>query len=127
MLYGRLTEQIIGCAFEVMKELGPGFLESVYEKAMLFELQQKGLKVANQQSIKVYYKSQNVGLFFADLFVENTVIVELKSVEALVKEHQAQTINYLKATAVKIALPLNFGKSTLQYKRLYIPKKSYSC
>ena len=93
MKHGEITRTVIGCAFEVMKELGAGFLESVYEKAMLLALRQNGLSVAAQHPIKVMFRGESVGDFFADLLVENKVIVELKAAKAIAPEHQAQVIN----------------------------------
>ena len=115
--FGKITEEIIGCAFEVINELGSGFLESVYERALAIALQQKGLMVQIQHPIKVYFRNQVVGEFYADLFVEEKVIVELKAVKAIAPEHQAQTINYLKATGIEVGLLINFGSPKLEYKR----------
>ena len=112
-----ITKLVIGCAFEVINELGVGFLESVYEKALLVALRQKNLAVTSQQPIKVMFRNQCVGEFFADLFVEEKVIVELKAVKALAPEHQAQIINYLKATGIEVGLLINFGNPKLEYQR----------
>jgi GxxExxY protein len=117
MRHEEITQVIIGCAFEVMNELGAGFLESVYERAMLLALRQKGLSVVTQHPIKVIFRGECVGDFFADLLVEEKVIVELKAVKALAPEHQAQIINYLKATGIDVGLLINFGKPRLEYKR----------
>jgi GxxExxY protein len=117
MKHEELTQAIIGCAFEVINELGSGFLESVYEKAMCVALRQKGLTVKSQHAIKVYFRGQCVGDFFADLLVENAVLVELKAVKAIAPEHQAQTINYLIATRIEVGLLINFGNPKLEYKR----------
>jgi len=97
MKYESITEQILGCAFEVINELGSGFLESVYEKAMVIVLKEKGLSVVNQFPINVYFRNKVIGEFYADLLVENKVIVELKAVKTILPEHKAQVINYLKA------------------------------
>lgn len=115
--YEGLTKAVIGCAFEVINELGAGFLESVYEKALLLALRQKGLSVAAQHSVKVMFRNECVGDFYTDIFVENKVIVELKAVKAITPEHQAQIINYLNATGVEVGLLLNFGNQKLEYKR----------
>jgi GxxExxY protein len=117
MKHEELTETIIGCAFEVINELGAGFLESVYEKALLLALQQKELSVASQHPIKVIFRGKCVGEFFADLFVDEKVMVELKAVKAIAPEHQAQIINYLKATGIEVGLLINFGNPKLEYKR----------
>jgi GxxExxY protein len=112
-----ITQAIIGAAFDVINELGSGFLESVYEKAMLVALRQKGLDVLAQHPVKVMFRGHCVGDFYADLFVAGKVIVELKAVKAIAPEHQAQTINYLNATGIEVGLLINFGQPKLEYKR----------
>jgi len=112
-----VTQGIIGCAFEVINELGAGFLESVYEKAMLIALRQKQFTVSSQHPIKIAFRGQCVGEFYADLFVEHRVIVELKAVKAIAPEHQAQVINYLNATGIEVGLLINFGNPKLEFKR----------
>ena len=124
MQHEEITKAIIGCAFEVINELGSGFLESVYEKAMCVALRQKGLTVQCQHPINVYFRGECVGDFFADLFVGNVVIVELKAVKAIALEHQAQIINYLIATAVDVGLLINFGSPKLEYKRFFRARKT---
>lgn len=116
--YGRITENIIGCAFEVINELGAGFLESVYEKALAIALSDKGFNVQRQYPVQVSFRNRVVGDYFADLLVEGKVVVELKAVKALTPEHQAQVINYLKATGLEVALLVNFGNPKLEFKRL---------
>lgn len=113
-----LTRSIIGCAFSVSNELGSGFLESVYEKAMMVALNAQGIAVRAQAPINVYFCEEVVGVFYADLLVENEVIVELKAVKALAAEHQAQVINYLQGTGIEVGLLLNFGRPRLEYRRL---------
>lgn len=113
-----LTRSIIGCAFSVSNELGSGFLESVYEKAMMVALNTQGIAVRAQAPINVYFREVGVGVFYADLLVEDEVIVELKAVKALAAEHQAQVINYLQATGIEVGLLLNFGRPRLEYRRL---------
>jgi len=115
--HGEITQVVIGCAFEVMKELGAGFLESVYEKALLLVLRQKELSAVAQHPIKVKFRGETVGEFFADLLVENQVVVELKAVKAIAPEHQAQVINYLNATGIEVGLLINFGNPRLEYRR----------
>ena len=117
MKHEELTQIILGCAFDVINELGSGFLESVYENAMCIALRQKGLTVVPQHPIAVYFRGERVGDFFADLFVENLIVVELKAVKAIASEHQAQTINYLIATRIDVGLLINFGNPKLEYKR----------
>ncbi|MFL5255305.1 MAG: GxxExxY protein [Rhodopila sp.] len=105
----RLSETIIGSVFRVMNGLGAGFLERVYQNALAHELRKTGLEVAQQQIIMVHYDDVPVGTYSADLLVENAVLVELKAVKALDNTHAAQCINYLKATALRLCLLLNFG------------------
>ena len=113
----KITKSIIGCAFEVSNELGAGFLESVYEKALLLALRQKGLSAISQHPVKVMFRDECVGNFNADILVEKKVIVELKAVKALAPDHQAQIINYLNATGIEVGLLINFGRPKLEYKR----------
>ena len=115
--HGQITRKVIGCAFAVINELGAGFLESVYEKALLLALREEGLSAVAQHPIKVMFRGECVGDFYADLFVEGKVIVELKAVKAITPEHQAQIINYLKATGIGVGLIINFGGPKLEYKR----------
>ena len=119
MLYEELTGKILEACFEVNNELGAGFLESVYEKALAIALRQKGLIVETQVPLTVRFRGENVGEFFADIIVEGKVMVELKAVKGLAAEHQAQLINYLKATGVEVGLLVNFGRPEVEYKRLY--------
>ncbi|NCO33622.1 MAG: GxxExxY protein [Armatimonadetes bacterium] len=119
MLYEELTGKVLEACFEVINELGLGFLESVYEKALLIALQQKGLSVGAQVPLKVTFRGHVVGDFFADVLVEDKVIVELKAVRELLPEHQAQVINYLKATGTEGGLLVNFGRPKLDFKRLH--------
>ncbi len=122
LLYEELTAKIIEASFEVVNELGAGFLESVYQQAMLVALAQKRLRVRSQAPISVMFRGQSVGEFYADILVEDKVIVELKAVSALTPAHQAQVINYLKATGVEVGLLINFGRPRLEYKRLHRPQ-----
>ena len=117
LLHAELTRSIIGCAFEVINELGAGFLESVYENAMLIALAGTGHTVQSQQSVTVHFQGKPVGDFYADLLVEHKVIVELKAVKALAPEHEAQVINYLNATGIQVGLLINFGNPRLEFKR----------
>ncbi len=119
MLHSDLTRIIIGCAFDVLNELGPGFLESVYEKAMAIAVCEAGLWVRTQAPIEVLFRGQVVGEFYADLLIDDKVIVELKAVPSpLAPIHEAQLINYLNATGVPVGLLMNFGQPKLQYRRL---------
>ena len=119
LLYADITEKILEAAFEVSKELGSGFLESVYKNAMVIALRAKGMIVENEKPISVMFRGQSIGQFYADLFVDNKVIVELKAVSALAPEHSAQTINYLKATSIEVGMLINFGRPKIEYKRLH--------
>lgn len=118
-LHKELTEKIIEACFEVMTELGSGFLESVYEKSLLIALSQKGIAAHSQVPIKVKFRGEVVGEFFADILVKETIIVELKTVKALLPEHQAQVINYLKSTGKNVGLLINFGTPRMEIKRLH--------
>jgi GxxExxY protein len=113
-----LTEIIIGAAFKVHNSLGPGFLEKVYENAMRIELGKRGIKVKQQEPINVFYEGQAVGEYFADLLVEDRIIVELKAIQSLTRQHEVQLVNYLAATGIDIGLLINFG-SSVQVKRKY--------
>ncbi|MFV8268896.1 GxxExxY protein [Flavobacterium sp. GT2N3] len=115
-LHKSLSDSILKVYYEVYNELGFGFLEKVYQNAMYFELKSQGHKVEAQKQIKVYYKSQLVGDYFADLLIEDSIILELKACGCLMDEHKAQLLNYLKATEVEIGLLLNFG-TTPEFKR----------
>lgn len=114
--YRDLTEKIIGCFYKVYNELGSGFVESIYEKAVMIELESIGLFVESQKEIKVYYKGLEVGIFKSDIIVENKVIIELKAVNSLIKVHEVQLVNYLKSTGIEIGLLVNFGKK-IEFKR----------
>ena len=114
-----LTERIIGCAFKVANVLGHGFLEKVYENALVHELRKAGLDVAQQHGLEVHYDGILVGEFQVDLLVEDQVLVELKAVAGLQDAHVAQSLNYLKASGKPICLLFNFGRS-LQVRRLVL-------
>ena len=113
-----LTEKIIGCAFEVSNILGSGFIEKVYERALVQELRMAGLLVQAQYPISVYYKTMIVGNFFADILVEKSILIELKALNFLDNKHQAQCLNYLKASNLNLCLLLNFGTPKIQIKRI---------
>lgn len=118
LLQKDLTEKVIGACFDVSNELGAGFLESVYEKALLISLKDKGLKAEGQVPLKVKYKGHIVGDFFADILVEEKLIMELKAVKSFTPEHDAQLMNYLKATGIKVGLLVNFGRPKIEWKRI---------
>jgi GxxExxY protein len=114
-----LKEKIIGCFFSVYNQLGYGFSEKIYENAMVIELQQLGLKVEQQKPIIVYYHGQVVGEYFMDMIVKDVVIVELKAVRRILSEHEAQLLNYLKATSIEVGLLLNFGPKARHIRKTY--------
>ena len=109
-MHQELTSEIISAFYKVYNTLGFGFLEKVYENALKYELEKMRFKVDKQKPITVYYDDLTVGEYFADLIVENKVIIELKAAETLIEEHELQLINYLKATEIEVGLLLNFGK-----------------
>jgi GxxExxY protein len=121
-----LTQRIIGCAYKVHNKLGPGFLEKVYENALRIELERLGLGVKQQEPINVEYEGQVVGKYYADLWVNGRIVIELKAARDLVKAHEVQLVNCLTATRIDHGLLLNFG-SSVQVKRKfreYKPKSS---
>ena len=113
----QLTNKIIGCAYTVHNTLGYGFLEKVYENALCIELSREGLSVKQKYPIEVYYDDVIVGEYIADLLVEEKVLIELKAVQNLCKEHEVQLVNYLVATGINIGLLINFGSKSVQIKR----------
>jgi GxxExxY protein len=117
MEHRELTEKIIGCAYCVYNKMGFGFLESVYEKCMLIELRKAGLNAESQKPITVYYDKEIVGEFIADVLVNDTIILELKSVRRIIKAHEVQLVNYLVATGKQVGLILNFGERKVEVKR----------
>ena len=114
-----ITHQIIGCAYQVFNKLGFGFLESVYRHAMVIELHKHGLKIEQEKSLKVYYDSQVVGTFSVDLLIEDEIVIELKSVQNLAKEHEVQLVNYLNGLNKEIGLLINFAPTGVEVKRKY--------
>jgi GxxExxY protein len=123
MLYEEVTSKIIKAFYNVYNTLGTGFLENVYEKALLIELKEFGLKVEPQKEIEVFYKNKVVGKYRADIVVENKIIIELKAVSQIVELHKAQLINYLKATNYRLGFLVNFGDK-LEFKRIIFEKKN---
>lgn len=116
MLHAEYTDKILKAFFAVYNKLGFGFLEKVYENALILELKKHGLHSVRQRRIEVFYDGLSVGDYYADIIVEDLVILEIKAAEGLREEHEAQLINYLKATDVEVGLLLNFGKAP-QFKR----------
>jgi len=127
MIHEDITEKILNCCFEVINTLGVGFLETVYKKALLIAMIDKGLKVTSDRGFEVAFRGRKIGVFVPDLIVEDLVIVELKAVEHLLGEHQAQLINYLAVTDIRAGLLVNFGRKKLEYKRMYHPTYPAAC
>ncbi len=120
--HSEITEKIIKAYYKVYNKLGYGFLEKVYENAMFLELVNMGLAVEKQKGIKVHYEGKEIGDYYADLIINESVIVELKAAEELCEEHEFQLINYLKATDIEVGLLLNFGKEP-EFKRKVFANK----
>ena len=113
-----LTEQVLGAVFEVSNILGAGFLEKVYEHALLRELALRGIRATAQASLAVTYKNQRVGEYFADILVEDVLVIELKCVDRLANEHTAQCLNNLRASGLRLCLLVNFQKPKVEWKRI---------
>jgi GxxExxY protein len=120
LIEGELTEKILGAAFKVQNKLGAGFLEKVYENALAFELGKCGLAVESQKAFPVRYECAVVGDYLADLVVSGKVVVECKAVANLDPVHEAQLMNYLKASGIRVGLLINFARPKLQYRRLVV-------
>jgi GxxExxY protein len=119
MSQGKLiSEQVICCAFEVSNTLGAGFIEKVYENALCIELNRAGIPFFRQKRYEVRYKNENIGSYIADIVVAEKLLVELKALSALNKEHEAQVMNYLKASGLRVGLLINFGTSRIGMKRI---------
>ena len=115
-----LTERVIGAVFEVANTLGAGFLEKVYERALLRELRLQGIRAVSQASFPVVYKGQSVGDYFADILVEDVLVVELKCVDRFTSEHLAQCLNNLRASGMSLCLLINFQKPIVEWKRVVL-------
>ena len=120
IVYKDLSYKIIDLAFEVHNELGCGFLEKVYENALMILLDREGVPARQQAPADVYFQGKVVGQYFADILVDNKLILELKTVDSISDVHKAQVLNYLRATGLKLGLILNFAKPRLEYKRLVL-------
>ncbi len=120
ILYKDLSYQIIGLAMEVLRKLGYGFLEKVYENSLMILFRREGIRSEQQYPIKVYFEGEVVGNYVADILIEDKIIIELKCVEKINNIHKAQALNYLKATRMRLAIILNFAKDKLQYQRLVL-------
>jgi len=119
LLHKELTEEILNAFYAVYNELGYGFLEKVYQNSLYIELKSRGFKVEAQKQIRVNYKGFEVGEYYADIVVDDLVILELKAAECLVKEFEAQLINYLRGTNIEVGLLLNFGKKPEFIRKVY--------
>ena len=117
ILYKELSYKIIGLTMEVYNKLGYGFLEKVYENALMILFKREGIKAEQQVPIKVYFEGKVVGDYVADILIENKIIIELKSVEKIINAHKAQVLNYLCATGIRLGIILNFGKEELTFER----------
>jgi GxxExxY protein len=120
LLYKDLSYRVVGLAMQAHRELGPGFLEKVYENALMILFEENGIVAQAQLPIKVHFHARIVGDFIADILVENSIIVELKAHERILQLHKAQTLNYLRATKYRLALLLNFGKTSLEHERMIL-------
>ena len=127
MKHKELTSKIIECAYKVHNTLGFGFLEAVYQNALLIELIKAGLQAEKDKKIKVYYDNQVIGDYMADIIVEGKIILELKSVKELHPAHEAQLVNYLKATGLEVGLLLNFGESMEIKRKVFSPPPPEDC
>ncbi len=116
-----LTNQILKCCFDVMNDLGIGFFEVVYKKALAVALEEEGLSFEIEKPFEEHFRERKIGLYIADIVIEKSVILELKCCKNLLPEHQAQLINYLTASHIPIGLLVNFGNRTLEYRRLHHP------
>ncbi len=120
IIYKELSYQIMAAVFEVHNVLGYGFLEKVYERALLKELRLRGIPAEAQKEIRIYYKNDEIGTYCPDIIVNNEILLELKSVEGLTNTHKAQVLNYLKATGLKLGLLINFGRERVEHERLVL-------
>lgn len=118
IIYKETSYKIIGIAMEVHNRLGYGFLEKVYENAMMILLKKKGIRAESQMPIKIKFESEIIGEYIADVLVDDEIILELKAVKKIHEKHKAQTINYLKATNKKLGIIINFGNERLEYERV---------
>jgi len=121
LIHGELTGKVLKQFYRVYNALGYGFLEKVYESALVIALKQSGLQVERQAPITVYFEGEEVGKYYADILVEGMLIIEIKAAEALTDAHQAQLVNYLKATNIQLGLLLNFGPKPAFIRRVFQP------
>ncbi len=127
MKYEDITEKIIKCFYNVYNTLGYGFLEKVYENAMMIDLRKAGLNCENQVPVKVLYGNEIIGEYFADILVENKIIIELKAIKQLMKQNESQLLNYLSSTKIEVGLLLNFGEKPEVKRKIFDNKlKKYN-
>jgi GxxExxY protein len=124
--YSDITEKIIGCAIEVHRNLGNGFQEVIYQRALAIEMEMQDMKFSREYEMDIFYKDQKIGNRRVDFLVEDKIMVELKAIIQLDDVHLAQAINYLEAYQMEIGLLINFGNTTLQFKRVMRPKRNHS-
>ena len=120
IVYKDLSYKVVGLAMEVHNKLGYGFLEKVYENALMVLLRREGIDAKQQVPLTVYFESEIVGEYDVDIIVENKIILELKAVEKIIDAHRAQVLNYMKATEIRLVLLINFGKERLEYERFVL-------
>lgn len=118
IVYKDLSYKIIGLAMEVHQKLGYGFLEKVYENSLMVLFKREGISAKQQAPIKVFFENERVGEYLTDILIEDKIILEIKAADSIIEEYRAQTLNYLKATGLKLAIIINFGKISLEYERL---------
>jgi len=123
LLHKELTDEILGAFYDVYNELGYGFLERVYQNSLFLELKARGIQVEAQKQINVFYKGYEVGVYYADLVVEDLVIIELKAADFMIKEFEYQLINYLRGTNIEVGLLLNYGKKPEFLRKVYTNNK----
>ena len=120
IVYKELSYKIVGLAMEVHSKLGFGFLEKVYENALMIPFEKNEVPAKQQAPVKVYFEGRIVGDYYADILVDDKIILELKSVDKIIDTHRAQVLNYLRATGLRLAIILNFGRSSFEYERFII-------
>ena len=120
IIYKELSYKIVGLAMEVHNKLGFGFLEKVYENALMVLLEKNGVPAQQQAPITVYFEGKVVGDYYADILVDNKIILELKAIDKIADVHRVQVLNYLRATGIKLAMILNFAKSSFEYERFVV-------
>ena len=126
IVHREVAYKVIGMAMQVHRKLGYGFLEKVYENALMVLLRREAIAARQQFPVRVYFEGEDVGYYLADILVADKIVLEVKAVDGLIDAHRAQTLNYLKATNVDLAILLNFGKEKLQYERLVFSEKRWS-